>query len=212
MSNAPQKWERPKPISFLGNYIDGQFTIPSEPDYKHSKVSPADFSDHLSESEILSCKSHVDEVVLAAKRAYDFWSKLDFEKRADLLMKLKSLYQVHKEDIAQIISREMGKPLWESQTEAQGMISKIDITLNYSIELIKDQYVEGLPLSIKGRTSYKPRGVMAVIWTLQFSRSSSKWQHYPCTGCWQYSYLQTIRTHSIDRAVNGSVICSSWLS
>ena len=168
MSNSSQKWERPKPISFLGNYIDGQFTIPSEPDYKHSKVSPADFSDHLSESEILSCKSHVDEAVLAAKKAYDFWSGLDFQKRADLLMKLKSLYQVHKEDIAQVISREMGKPLWESQTEAQGMISKIDITLNHSMKLIEDQYVEGLPLSIKGRTSYKPRGVMAVIGPYNF--------------------------------------------
>ena len=166
MSNT--SWERPKPVPFLGNYIDGQFTVPSKPDYIYSKISPADLSDHLSESEILSCKSHVDEAVLAAKRAFDFWSGLEFQKRADLLMKLKSLYQIHKEDIAQLISREMGKPLWESQTEAQGMISKIDITLNYSMDLVKKQFVEGMPLNIKGVTSYKPRGVMAVVGPYNF--------------------------------------------
>ena len=166
MSNT--SWEKPKPIPFLGNYIDGQFTIPSKPDYSSSKVSPADLSDHVSESEILSCSNHVDEAVLAAKKAFDFWSGLEFQKRADLLMKLKSLYQIHKEDIAQLISREMGKPLWESRLEAQGMISKVDITLNYSIKLIEEQCVEGMPLNIKGVTSYKPRGVMAVIGPYNF--------------------------------------------
>ena len=139
MPSTSQKWEKPKPIPFLGNYIDGQFTTSSKPDYTSSKISPADLSDHLSESEISSCKSHVDDAVLAARKAYDFWSGLEFQKRADLLMKLKSLYQIHKEDMAQVISREMGKPLWESQTEAQGMISKIDITLNHSMQLIKEQ-------------------------------------------------------------------------
>ena len=170
MSNISKKWEKPtvKPIPFLGNYIDGQFVIPSKADYTYSRVSPADLSDHLSESEILSCKSHVDEAILAAKKAYDFWSGLDFQKRGDLLMKLKSLYQVHKEDMAQVISREMGKPLWESRTEAQGMISKIDITLNHSIELIKDQALEDLPLNVKGVTSYKARGVLAVIGPYNF--------------------------------------------
>ena len=56
----------------------------------------------------------------------------------------------------------------ESRGEAQGMISKIDITLNYSIDLIKEQSVEGLPLNIQGITSYKPRGVMAVVGPYNF--------------------------------------------
>ena len=74
MSNISKKWEKPtvKPIPFLGNYIDGQFVIPSKADYTYSRVSPADISDHLSESEILSCKSHVDEAVLAAKKLMIF--------------------------------------------------------------------------------------------------------------------------------------------
>lgn len=170
MSKELQKWEKPaiKPISFLGNCIDGQFVIPSKPDYTYTKVSPADLSDHLSESEILSCKSHVDEAVLVARKAYDSWSELDFQKRADLLMKLKSLYEIHKEDMAQVISREMGKPLWESRIEAQGMISKIDITLKHSIKLIREQVLEDMPLNVKGITSYKPRGVMAVIGPYNF--------------------------------------------
>ena len=168
MSNTSQEWRKPKPILFLGNYIDGQFAVPSKPDYTYSKISPADLSDHLSEFEVSSCKSDVDEAVLAAKKAFNSWSELGFQKRADLLMRLKSLYQTHKEEIAQLISREMGKPLWESRGEVQGMISKIDITLNYSIDLIKEQSVEGLPLNIQGITSYKPRGVMVVIGPYNF--------------------------------------------
>lgn len=162
------KWKKPQveKISFLGDYINGHFVVPSKSDNKYLKISPSDTSDIL--CEVLSSEDHVDEAILSAKKAYTSWSELGFKERADQLMKLKALYQTYKKELAQIISRETGKPLWESQTEAQSMISKIDITLNRSMQLIKDQFVEGLPPNIKAITSYKTRGVMVVLGPYNF--------------------------------------------
>ena len=54
--------------------------IPTKADYTYSKISPADLSDHLSESEISSCQSHVDEAVFAAQKAFNSWSEFKFSE------------------------------------------------------------------------------------------------------------------------------------
>ena len=161
-------WKKPqvKKVSFLGNYINGQFVVPSEPSNRCLKISPSDVSDVL--CEVLFSEDHIEEAILSAKKAYASWSELDFRQRADQLMKLKALYQTHKKELAHIISRETGKPLWESQTEVQSMISKIDITLNQSMQLIKDRAIDGLPLNVKAITSYKARGVLVVLGPYNF--------------------------------------------
>ncbi len=160
------KREEIKKIAFLGDYVDGQFVTGQKADSTYEKISPADTSDML--CEVNSYEGHVDIAVSAARKAYPTWLELSQEDRKNYLMQLKTLYQDSKDQLAQVISREMGKPLWESHTEVQGMISKIDITLNQSMQLIKDQYVEGLPANIKGITSYKARGVLAVLGPYNF--------------------------------------------
>jgi succinylglutamic semialdehyde dehydrogenase len=68
------------------------------------------------------------------------------------------------ERLAQAISREMGKVLWEARGEVNGMINKVGITLDESMRLIQDWQPEG----VKGWLRYQPRGVMAVIGPFNF--------------------------------------------
>ena len=59
-----------------------------------------------------------------------------FKGGKDFLEKLKSVFNDNKEIFAQIISREMGKPIWEARTEAGALGAKIDITLKHSLSLV----------------------------------------------------------------------------
>lgn len=158
--------EKPKGIEFLGNYLNGEFVIPSKTDHKLLKVSPSDIRDHIFEA--LSSREHVKDAVYFAKKAFKAWSSLSFKERAAYFIKAKELYQIHQKDLAEVISRETGKPLWESQKEVLGMISKIDVTLNQSMQLIQDQVLTDMPLNVTGRTTYKARGVFAILGPYNF--------------------------------------------
>ena len=160
--------KRPKLInvSFLGDYVDGEFVIPSQVHHKFLKTSPSDKQDIL--FEVSASDEHVDQAVLSAKRAFNSWSGLSFQQRADYLQKVKGLYQTHQDELAQIISRETGKPLWESKMEVRTMISKVDVTLNTSMQLIQNQVLADMPLNMTGLTTYKPRGVFVILGPYNF--------------------------------------------
>ena len=153
-------------ISFLGDYVNGEFVISSQAHHKFLKVSPSDKQDVL--FEVLSSDEHIDQAVVLAKGAFNGWSDLGFQERANYLQKVKGLYQTHQEELAQIISRETGKPLWESKMEVRTMISKVDVTLNTSMQLIQNQVLANMPSNMTGLTTYKPRGVFVVLGPYNF--------------------------------------------
>jgi acyl-CoA reductase-like NAD-dependent aldehyde dehydrogenase len=59
----------------------------------------------------------VNNAVEAAHKAFLSYSKLNPRKRAQLLLKWDTLIRENKEDIAQILTHETGKPLAESRAE-----------------------------------------------------------------------------------------------
>ncbi|MCB0393262.1 MAG: succinylglutamate-semialdehyde dehydrogenase [Bdellovibrionales bacterium] len=155
-----------KTLSFLGDYIDGEFVRAQRPDKAWTKKSPSDLKDEVIHME---CKyEHVDQACRAAKDAFQLWADLKPEERFQYLNRLKEVYIQNKEQLATVIARETGKPMWESLTEAQAMIGKIDITINDSVKLISQQIIpEALP-GVEGRVVFKPRGVMAVLGPYNF--------------------------------------------
>ncbi len=151
---------------YKGDYINNEFIIPARPEGEFVDVSPADKKDH-----ILTFKfnfDHVDRACEVAKEAFKTWGQLDIKERATYLLRLKEVYTSHKNELAEAISRDMGKPLWESLTEAQAMIGKIDITLNESMKLVETVEIENALPGVKGTIRYKPRGVMAVLGPFNF--------------------------------------------
>ncbi len=154
------------PMPFLGDYIDGRFVIPSSPDGELKILSPADLRDH-----VITVKHKLDSVdaaVNSAQKAFLPWARLSLDERKRHLLKLKEVFLAHSEDMAKIISRETGKPLWESRTEAKGLASKIDITINHSLKLVETELIKDALPGVDGVTRYQPRGVMAVIGPFNF--------------------------------------------
>src|SRR4051794_35805635 len=108
-------------LKYLGDYINGQFVTSNRPDGEFRDVSPSDLSDEIMKLEF--DYTHVAKACVAAREAFRSWSLTPLETRISYMRKLKEVYLAHEKEIATLIARETGKPLWESATEAKAMIN-----------------------------------------------------------------------------------------
>jgi succinylglutamic semialdehyde dehydrogenase len=155
-----------KTLNFKGDYIGGEWLLTENADEEWAVNSPANLKDVVIRP---SAKfDHVNRATEVARKAYLPWAHLGVEKRKHHLMRLKEVFLSRAGELAEIISRETGKVLWESKTEASALANKIDITLNHSLKLVSEEEVKDALPGIPGYIRHKPRGVMAVIGPFNF--------------------------------------------
>ena len=116
------------PVSYKGDFINGKFVPVTKGDGDFKDISPADLNDLV--MTVPFKHDHIDEAVSAAKKAYPAWAQLTVDERKSYLMRLKEMYDSHVDQMAQLICRDTGKPLWDGMSEAKALGNKIDITLN----------------------------------------------------------------------------------
>ncbi|WP_421863156.1 aldehyde dehydrogenase family protein [Motiliproteus sp.] len=92
-------------------YIDGQF-VAADGDLL-DVTNPADES--IAGRAPLASANDVDRAVQAARRAFADWSATSAAERSDYIQKLVDELRTRREQMAQLISAEMGAPLWFSQ-------------------------------------------------------------------------------------------------
>lgn len=154
------------PIKFKGDFLANRFVMTDSPDEEWSVSSPADLKDEVIKAR--GVFDHVDRAVEAARSAFLPWARLSMAERAHHLTRLKEVYLAGQTELAEIIARETGKPLWESKTEAAALAGKIEITTNYSVRLVETVEVQEALPGISGFIRYKPRGIMSVIGPFNF--------------------------------------------
>ena len=99
------------------NYIGGQW-VKSEWGKTFEDRNPADPSDLIGvfpESTV----EDVERAVQAAEKAYDRWRLTPAPKRGDILMRAGLLLEKNKEELARLMTREMGKVLKEARGDVQ---------------------------------------------------------------------------------------------
>lgn len=153
-------------MEFKGDYINGKFHSHKNSSGEWKSKSPADHD--FSYGTVKYSYSHVDEVVSVAKEAFKKWKKVSLDERKTFLKKYQEVVKKRGDELAQVISLEMGKPLWESKTEISAMLGKVDITINESMKLVEEtQFNEIMPGTL-GRCDYRPLGVVAVVGPFNF--------------------------------------------
>jgi succinylglutamic semialdehyde dehydrogenase len=170
-----------RPIRFLGDYINGKFVACENPDIEWEINSPADLKDKI--IKVGAKFDHVDTACDAAKRAYLPWARLGLEGRKPYLLRLKEVFAKRGAEVAELIARETGKPLWESKTEAAALMSKIDITLSLSMKLVETEEIKDALPGINGYTRFNPRGVMAVLGPFNFPAHLPNGHIIPALAC-----------------------------
>jgi succinylglutamic semialdehyde dehydrogenase len=145
-----------------GDWIDGEFrSARSAAAIEHEARSPADLDDPI--GTFAFDPSHAALAVESAQRALASWRRTTFEHRAVLLERYRAALVTRREAIATAISRAIGKPLWESRTEADALVAKVDITLSAGAQLVAPREVEAGAF-----IRYRPVGVCAVLGPFNF--------------------------------------------
>lgn len=155
---------------FLGNYIAGKFLKSREVSGHWISQSPADLDDAWSEDDarIVYSFADIDTALEAARSAFQTWRKKTIAERAEALKRYQTALKKNEEAIVRCISREVGKPLWESKTEFTAMVNKVDVTINESMKLVQDFEIASVLPNTHGVCKYKPLGVMAVVGPFNF--------------------------------------------
>ena len=112
-------------MSNLSNYIAGQWLAGAGQELV--TVDPSTGSQTWSSRE--STAEEVDSAVQAARAAFDAWALSPLEHRIAICTRFRDLLKENAEALAQTISEEVGKPLWEARTEVATMANKIDISV-----------------------------------------------------------------------------------
>ena len=108
----------------------------------------------------------VHEAVVQADTAAAIWADRRFEDRKDALFDFEEQLAQNKEQLAELISRETGKPLWESAHELGAMRTKVGASVQaYEQRRRETQAVVG---DAWGNVRYKPHGSVAVLGPFNF--------------------------------------------
>lgn len=101
-----------------------------------------------------------------AKNETHTWAHLSLEERFRILKKFEERVLYHQEALAMLISRETGKPLWESKSEVASLIQKVEIS--YSAYLERCPNLKTTAGKHELQISYRPHGVVAVFGPFNF--------------------------------------------
>lgn len=110
-----------------------------------------------------------DEVGLAieaARTALDAWRRRPVHERFEVMRAFRDEVRRRRDEISEVISRETGKPRWETMTEAASTAGKVDI----SIEAYRDRTSTHTAEMGTGRSvvRHRPLGVIAVFGPYNF--------------------------------------------
>lgn len=111
--------------------------------------------------------SDVDAAVSTARRAWASWAARSLTDRIGVLRAFSNIVKRDSEELASLIAREVGKPLWEARTEVDAVVNKVDISVQaYAERTGKKKFDAGINGSAAVR--HKPHGVMAVLGPYNF--------------------------------------------
>ena len=143
-------------------FINGQWVTGSGKEF--NSIDPAD--NQVVWTGASANQDQVDHAVNAARSAFEAWSGLSLDDRINYITKFAELLEENKQNLAEIISSEMGKPVWEALTEVGAMKGKIQISINAYHERT------GTHKNTTGLTTqalrHKPHGVLAVYGPYNF--------------------------------------------
>ncbi len=168
-----------EPLKCL-NYIDGKWVSSYLRDTLESR-NPAN-SQELVATFPRSNSKDVNAAVEAARRAYRSWRLVPAPIRAEYLQRIGELLLERKEKLANLMSREMGKPLTESRGDVQ---EGIDCAFYYAGEG-RRLFGQTTPSELENKfamTVRVPVGVCALITPWNFPIAIPCWKALPALVC-----------------------------
>jgi acyl-CoA reductase-like NAD-dependent aldehyde dehydrogenase len=104
-------------------------------------------------------REHLDRAVAAARRAFESWRARSFAERAELVKRMSERLREHQNELAELLTREQGKPLSQSVAEIDRGTAQSDGMVG--IEIPTETLIDDAQRHIELR--YRPLGVVGII-------------------------------------------------
>ena len=111
-------------------------------------------------------ESEISAACEAARSAFQSWCLTNVESRIEIVLRFAALVKQHSSDLALLISQEMGKPNWESKTEAAAVVGKAQLAID-ALRERRDTTKSELS-GFDAVTRYQPHGVLGVLGPFNF--------------------------------------------
>ena len=105
--------------------------------------------------------------VAAARAAFADWAGHSISYRTEAVRRFANVVKKREKEFATLVSRETGKPFWETQTEVAAVINKVDISITAYAERTPKRSIEAA-MGNKVSVRHKPHGVLAVLGPYNF--------------------------------------------
>ena len=148
MNSSQNSWHR-------GDYLWGSFYLQGA-DGTFSNRDPAT---GVLLGEIPFRAEAVATAVDDARTAFDHWGNTQLDQRIALLRRVRDILQTRTESLAEGISHEMGKALWEAQLECAAAVRAIDLLVDATRPLLGEHPHP----SVRGTMRRRPVGALGVI-------------------------------------------------
>ena len=103
----------------------------------------------------------VDEAIDCANLAFGSWSEFSLDDRFAIARCFADLVNQKKEELARLISTEVGKPLWEARTEVAAVVGKITNSID---AILKRRWTTTEQIgAYVAVTRFRPHGAMLVL-------------------------------------------------
>ena len=105
--------------------------------------------------------------VAIARAAWPEWAAHSIAYRIETLRRFANVVRKRTDEFADLISRETGKPLWETKTEVGAVVNKVEISVAAYADRTPQKKLEAA-LGSKVAIRHKPHGVLAVLGPFNF--------------------------------------------
>src|SRR5687767_15284548 len=164
----------------FNNFIGGAWVPPDSGEFFENR-NPADRNDLIGAFP-RSGESDVHRAVESAKRGFAQWRATPAPARGDVLRVVGDLMSARKEEIADAMTREMGKPLIETRGDVQEGID----TAYYAASEGRRLFGHTVPSELRNKwaMSYRrPIGIAGLITPFNFPMAIPTWKMFPALTC-----------------------------
>lgn len=162
------------------NFIGGQWVAPISNEYFENR-NPARHDDLIGRFP-LSGIDDVNAAVTSAARGFAMWKRTPAPARGDILRRVGDLLVSRKDEIADLMTREMGKPVAETRGDIQEAID----TAYYAATEGRRLFGHTVPSELANKfamTMRRPIGVCGLITPFNFPLAIPTWKAFPALLC-----------------------------
>ena len=162
------------------SFIAGKWTD-AEGGASYENRNPADTDDVI--GRFPACgPPDVEKAVASAVRGFEEWSRIPAPKRGEVLKKAGDLLTERKEELADGMTREMGKPLVETRGDVQEAID----TAYYAASEGRRLFSFTAPSELRDKAGWairRPAGVFGIVTPWNFPIAVPSWKIFPALVC-----------------------------